>query len=58
MNWDSIQQVIRIVLYALGGYLLGDGVTQGELFQGAVGGVISVGSFLWWLYWNRNAAKP
>jgi hypothetical protein len=29
MNWDSIQQVLRIVLYAVGGYFLGEGVTNG-----------------------------
>lgn len=54
MTWDSIQQVVRIVLYALGGWLLGDAVTQGEAFQAAVGGVLSIGAFVWWWFWERN----
>lgn len=54
MNWDSLQQVLRILLYAIGGYFLGDAVTEGEAFRAAVGGVLAVGSFLWWLVWERN----
>jgi len=54
MNWDSIQQVIRIGLYAVGGYFLGDAVTEGAQFQAAVGGVIAVGSFVWWALWERK----
>lgn len=54
MNWESIQQVLRIVLYAVGGYMLGDSVTEGEAFQAAVGGVMAVGAFLWWLLWERG----
>lgn len=54
MNWDSIQQVLRIVLYAVGGYFLGDAVTEGEAFQAAVGGVLAVGAFVWWLAWQRQ----
>lgn len=54
MTWESIQQVLRIVLYAVGGYFLGEGVTQGEMFTQAVGGVLAVGSFIWWAVWERN----
>jgi hypothetical protein len=54
MNWDSIQQVLRIVLYAVGGYFLGEGVTNGEAFSQAVGGVLAAGSFIWWLVWERG----
>ena len=54
MNWDSIQQLLRILLYAIGGYFLGDAVTEGEAFQAAVGGVLSVGAFIWWLMWERQ----
>lgn len=52
MTWDSIQQVLRIVLYALGGYFFGDAITQGAMFQAAVGGFLSVGAFVWWAVWN------
>ena len=56
MTWDSIQQIIRIIAYAVGGYFLGDAVTNGEMFQAAVSGVIAVGAFIWWLVYQR--AKP
>ncbi|MCV0395494.1 MAG: hypothetical protein K5872_22360 [Rhizobiaceae bacterium] len=54
MNLDSIQQVIRILLYAIGGYVLGDGVAEGEMFQQAVGGAMAIVSFGWWMLWERN----
>ena len=56
MSWDSIQQIIRIIAYAVGGYFLGDAVTNGEMFQAAVSGLIAVGAFLWWMFYQR--AKP
>jgi hypothetical protein len=57
MNWDTIQQVIRILAYALGSYFLGTGVADGELFQQALGGLAAVGAFAWWLIVERNKAK-
>lgn len=56
MNWDTIQQVLRIVLYAGGGLVFGDAVKDGELFQQAVGGIMSVGAFAWWFIWERKRA--
>lgn len=54
MSWDSVQQVVRIILYALGGYFFGEGVTDSSWFQQAVGGVLAVGSFAWWMIWDRS----
>lgn len=54
MNWDTIQQVLRILLYTLGGWAFGDAVAQGAEFQAAVGGVLAVGAFLWWALWERK----
>ena len=56
MSWDAIQQIIRIIAYAAGGYFLGDAVTSGEMFQAAVAGLLSVGAFVWWLVYQQN--KP
>lgn len=53
MNWETLQQIIRIVLYTLGGYFLGAEVAQGPEFSAAVGGILAIGAFLWFLY-----AKP
>jgi hypothetical protein len=54
MNWDTIQQLIRIIAYTFGGMVFGTGVTEGEQFQILVGGILAVGSFIWWYFWNRN----
>lgn len=57
MNLDTAQQLIRILAYAAGGYLLGEGVTETDTFQAAVGGVISVSAFVWWYFWDRKRPK-
>lgn len=50
--WDKIQQLIRIVLYMVGGGFLGVGATEADTFTMGVGAVINAASFLWWLYWE------
>jgi hypothetical protein len=60
MTWDTVQQVLRIVLYTVGSYLFGSDVADGASFQGALGGVMAVGAFVWWWAWERTrpAAAP
>lgn len=54
MNWDTIQQVIRILAYAIGSYFLGTAVADGEMFQAALAGLANVGAFIWWLIAEKN----
>lgn len=54
MDWDKIQQVLRIILYTVGGWVFNDAVTQSDLYQAAVGGVLSIGAFIWWYVWERK----
>lgn len=54
MNWDSLQQLLRIVLYAIGGYLFGEGTAEGAQYQQAVGGLLTVLTFVWWWFWERK----
>jgi hypothetical protein len=54
MNWDSIQQLIRIIAYAVIGYFFGDAAVNGEIGQAAVAGAIGVANFVWTFVWNRN----
>lgn len=54
MNWDSIQQVLRIVLNALGGVLIGKGYLTAETSTTLIGGLLSIGSVGWWFIWERN----
>lgn len=57
MNWDTIQQLIRIVLYAGGSMYFGTQVADGALYQGAIGGVLAIGAFVWWMIAERGK-KP
>jgi hypothetical protein len=54
MNWDTIQQFVRIVIYTVGSFFLGQAVADGALFQGLIAGALNVGAFLWWYVWERN----
>jgi len=54
MSWDNIQQLIRIILYAVIGFFFGDAVANGEVGQGLIAGVIGVANFLWTYLWNKN----
>lgn len=54
MNWDSVQQVLRIVLNAAGGVLIGKGYLNEEMATTLIGGVLSLGSVVWWFVWERG----
>lgn len=54
MTWDSIQQVLRILLNAAGGVLIGKGYLTEETSTALIGGVLSVGSVIWWFIWDRG----
>lgn len=56
MNWDTIQQLVRIVMYAAGSFFFGTEIASGDLFQAAIGGAVAVGAFVWWLVWERGRA--
>lgn len=57
MNVDTVQQLIRIVLYSVGAFVLGNGVADGELFQAALGSIGPIIAFIWWLVWERKRVK-
>ena len=54
MTWDSIQQVLRIVLNALGGVMMSKGYLTEEMSTTLIGGVLSLGSVAWWFFWEKN----
>lgn len=54
MTWDSIQQVVRILLYALAGGLVTKGFLTEEMLNTAIGGVLAIGSAVWWFVWERK----
>ena len=55
MSWDQIAQLLRIVLYTIGGVVFGDAVADGAMYQGVIGGVINLSAFAWWFFFGRQA---
>lgn len=56
MKWDTLQQLIRIVGYAGGSYWFGDAVANGDMFNAALGGLVNVAAFVWWMVNESNKA--
>lgn len=54
MTGESLEQLVRIILFSIGGYFFGDGVVGLEVFQAAVGGAVSIATFGWWYFWERK----
>lgn len=57
MKLDTLKELVRIVGLALGGALFGEGVAEGEQFQAALSGVVSIAAFIWWIVAKWNAAR-
>ena len=56
MNWATLQQLIRILLYSGGSMAFGEGTADGELYQAAIGGVVSISAFVWWIISQRKGS--
>ena len=56
--WDTIQQVIRIAMQFVGGYLVSKGILTEELAAQLAGGVISIVGVVWWILWNQKQVAP
>lgn len=54
---SPIVQAIRIALQIGGGVILGDGISDGEPFQAAIGGLVNFLTFCWWAYQQHNVKK-
>lgn len=53
--WDSLQQIIRIALYAAAGALVTAGVLDQATSVTLAGAVLGLINGLWTYYWNRKA---
>jgi membrane protein DedA with SNARE-associated domain len=53
MSYSTISQLIRIVAYTAGGFLVGQEVADGDMFQAALNGLVAIGAFAWWLIVER-----
>ncbi|UXS69153.1 hypothetical protein FY145_00995 [Agrobacterium tumefaciens] len=57
MDWNTVQQLLRILLQFGSGVLISKGVLTEEMAVTLTGGIISVASVVWWLVWNKKAVK-
>lgn len=58
MNWNDIQQIVRIVLYGAAGWLVNAGQLDAANAETLAGGALAIVSVAWWWFWNRKAVKP
>lgn len=58
--WDSIQQIVRIVMQLLAGFLVGQGLIAESMTETVIGAGVSVAALVWWIFWERHreGAKP
>lgn len=54
MNWDTIQQIVRIILQIVAGSLIASGVIRAEDAPMFIGGLTSIAAFAWWWFWDRK----
>lgn len=52
---SQIEQLVRIAAYLIAGAVFGDATANSEMFQQALGGAIAIGTFVWWVYRQRQA---
>lgn len=56
MNWDTIQQFIRILMQVAAGMLVQRGLITAEMGVTLTGAVVSLGGIAWWAFWQRHRA--
>ncbi|MBN8930362.1 MAG: hypothetical protein J0G97_00040 [Rhizobium pusense] len=57
MDWNTVQQLLRILLQFGSGVLISKGVLTEEMAVTLTGGLISVASVVWWIAWNKREVK-
>lgn len=56
MNWDTLQQFLRIVMQVVSGLMISRGLLSEEMSVTLTGGVLSLANVAWWVLWNRRTA--
>lgn len=52
--WDTVQQLIRIIMQFIGGYLISEGIMTEAVVSQLTGAVLSITAVVWWLFWDRT----
>lgn len=54
MTWDTVQQLVRIILQLAAGWLLKEGIITEAMSTTLVGSLLSIGGIVWWALWERT----
>jgi len=54
MNWDTVQQFIRIIMQVLAGMLVSRGYITAEMGVTLSGAVLSLAGIAWWVFWDKK----
>lgn len=57
MNWDTVQQFIRILMQVVAGMLVSKGYISQEMSVTLIGAVVSLSGIAWWAFWDRLRVK-
>ena len=58
MNWDTVQQFVRILLQLIAGALVQRGYITAEMGVTLTGALLSVAGIAWWAIWQRGRVDP
>jgi hypothetical protein len=54
MDWNTIQQLIRVLAQFAGGVLVSNGYLTEDLATSGVGAVMSIAAIVWWVFWDSK----
>jgi hypothetical protein len=54
MSWDTIQQLVRIVMQIGAGFLVNQGLITEDMSTTLVGSLVSIAGIAWWALWERT----
>lgn len=54
MNWDTVQQFVRILMQLAAGWLVNQGIITADMSTTLVGAIVSVAGIAWWALWERS----
>lgn len=54
MTWDTVQQLVRILMQLAAGFLVQRGLITEDMSATLVGSVVSLGGILWWALWEAK----
>lgn len=50
MTWDTLWQILRYILIALGSFVVGKGWVSDEIVQAVIGAIGTIGAAVWGIY--------